>query len=59
MASEVKDMHEVGDIGVTPANRVSGTKDLRQRERRAIAVHEIDDELLILIENTKYGEASE
>ena len=62
-------VHEEGIIEVTSHDRVVGAyispkelehfNRLKQKERRVIHVNEVDDDLLSLIGNAKYGEVSE
>lgn len=64
-----KVVHEVGIIEVTIHGRVAGAYisleelehfySLKNKERQVFHVSEIDDDLLTMIENAKYGEASE
>lgn len=64
-----EEVHAVGVIEVTSHDRVVGGylspkelehyRRLKLKEREAVAVEDIDDELLNAIKNAKYGEVSE
>ena len=62
-------VHEEGVIEVTSHDRVVGAyispkelehfNSLKQKERRVTHISEVDDDLLSLIENARYGKVSE
>lgn len=63
------EVHSAGVIEITSHDRVVGAyispkelehfRRLKQRERQAFHVSEVDDDLLSSIENAEYGEVSE